>query len=247
MATPAPPPTPPTPPTRAAQHDAITRIATCNGCKASRFHNGVSIHTMHESVSFVNLKAIVAAAAGQEKRTFVGTVDGALVVSVNFNYETPPPAPAGEKKKKRARDPVEEAVEHAVDRVKRGLKENEDVTPQAIQSANNSLYALVSHLRGADGEVAVESWGLSYKKAEGAFASTTRPRLIISVRLTPGVAVSVAAILEHLGPRCTADGMLTIKPSESLNEGFRLPLSEQAQTAEAHGQRAVTLFATVQA
>jgi hypothetical protein len=39
--------------------------------------------------------------------------------------------------------------------------------------------------------------------------------------------------------------MITVQTATNLAENFRLPLSEQAQAAESHGQKALTLFATV--
>jgi len=101
-------------------------------------------------------------------------------------------------------------------------------------------------LRGASNETAVESWGLSFKKPEfNTGASSARPRLILSVRLTPGVPVPVPSLFQCLGVACTTDGMLTTQDSSSLANGFNLPLSDEARAAEVHGQRALTLFATV--
>ena len=83
----------PTAPSRQTQHDAIARVATAQQAVRSTFNNGVSVHKMPQSVSFSNLKAIMNSATGQEQRSFVGTVDGTIVVSVNFNYEAPTAPP----------------------------------------------------------------------------------------------------------------------------------------------------------
>lgn len=203
---------------------------------------------MPQSVSFSNLKSISNAAVGHEQRTFVGTVDGNIVISVNFNYQSPPPPPAA-RSKKRGRDEHEDAVEHAVQRVKRGLQDTDECSDEMLSSAKQALYTMLSRLRGAGGETAVESWGLSYKKPEAnehtASAASQRPRLILSARFTPGVAVPVPSLFQTLGVRCTADGMLTTQDSSGLAAGFNLPLSDHARAAESHGQKALTLFATV--
>lgn len=206
---------------------------------------------MAQSASFANLRAILSAAQsqGNGQRIFIGSRDGAIVVCVNYNYESPPPSSGTGRAsgKKRARDPVLEAVEQAVLRVKKGLKDDDDtVTEDMLASAQQALYTLLSRLRGAGGEDVVESWGLSFKKLEGP-SSSQRPRLILSARLTPGVAVPLAPLFSCLGIRCTSDGLVTTQDSSSLASGFDLPLSEQAHAAELHGQRAVTLFATVAA
>ena len=242
----------PTAPSRQTQHDGISRVASAQQAVRSTFNNGVSVHKMPQSVSFANLKAIMNAATAQEQRTFVGTVDGHIVVSVNFNYEAPtaPPQPT---KGKRGRDSNEDAVQAAVDRVKRGLVDDDQVSDEMLESSKAALYTMLTRLRGATNETAVESWGLSFKKPESGTVSNgtaaanaaSRPRLILSVRLTPGVAVPLPSLFQCLGVSCTGDGMLTTQESSSLATGFNLPLSDTARAAESHGQRALTLFATV--
>lgn len=230
--------------TRSERHESIARVAAAQNAENSTFRNGVSVHRMRQSVSFSNLSAILTAATGQTHQTFVGTVDGSIVVSVNFGYERPASEAAPARSKKRARDPHEEAAEQAVAQVKRRIGGKGDLKDAILDAARCALKALLEGLRGASGEPAIESWGLSFKKP-GAGGADQRPRLILSMRLTPGVAVPLATLFRLLGPRCKADGMLTTQDSTSLAAGFNLPLSEQAQTAEVHGQRALTLFATV--
>lgn len=236
----------PAPESRAEQHAALARVASAQTARSSKLANGVSLHTMPQSVSFANLRALltVAQSQGNSQRIFVGSRDGSIVVSVNHNFEPPLADARKASSKKRTRDPIEEAVQQAVQRVKRGLKGDESVTEGMLETALQALHALLTKLRGASGEDVVESWGLSLKKGE-TLATSQRPRLIISARLTPGVAVPLGALFSSLGIRCTADGMLTTQDSSSLATGFNLPLSEQGRTAEQHGQRAVTLFATV--
>lgn len=238
---------------RSQQHATIARIASAQNGRASQLTNGVSLHTMQQSVSFANLRALLTGAQGMGhgQRIFVGSRDGAIVVSLNFNFEAPslPRVEHAATSKKRGRDPIEEGVDAAVDRVRRSLKgiENAKISDQMLSTAKAALYTLLSRLRGAAGEEAVESWGLSCKKpVAGALLSTgTMPKLILSIRLTPGVAVPLPALFSCLGIRCTTDGMLTLQEPTSLAAGFNLPLGEAAKAAEQQGQRALTLFATV--
>ena len=74
-------------PSRQAQHEALAKAAGAQQALFSSLKNGVSMHKMSQSVSFAQLRSIMSAASGNEQRTFVGTVDGSIVVSVNFNYE----------------------------------------------------------------------------------------------------------------------------------------------------------------
>lgn len=233
-----------TPRTRLDQHESVSKVAATQNAENSTFRNGVSVHRMRQSVSFSNLAAILGAAADQAQRTFVGTMDGCIVVSVNFGYERKAPAPPPARSKKRSRDPHEEAAEQAVAQVRRRVVDTSELDDATLGAAQSALRALLADLRGASGETAIESWGLSFKKPE-ATGTTQRPRLILSVRLTPGVAVPLELLFRLLGPKCKTDGMMTTQDSAALASGFNLPLSEQAQAAEAHGQRALTLFATV--
>lgn len=244
-------PAPAAHPSRADQHATLARVASQQSARSSQLVNGVSLHNMPQSVSFANLRAMLTTAQtqGHGQRVFVGSRDGGIVVSVNYNFE-PPKRDSGTaqqpKGKKRGRDQLEEAVEQAVLRVKRGLKGDETVSDDMLSTAQHALYTLLTRLRGAGEEEVVESWGLSFKKLEGACGTGgQRPRLILSARLTPGVAVPLSAIFSCLGIRCTNDGMITLQESSSLASGFDLPLSEQARAAELFGQRAITLFATV--
>lgn len=247
-------PTAPAAPSRSDQHAAIARVASAQNASRSTFENGVSRHQMPPSASFTNLRAILAAAAGHERRAFVGTVNGTICVSINFNYEPPKASRSLAKTKKRGRDDNDDAVTAAVQRVKRGLQDSDNCTDEMLSSAHAALYALLTRLSGANGETVVESWGLSFKRPEvplngnaGPSGTATRPRLILSARLTPGVAVPLPSLLQCLGAQCSSDGMITIQSSEALAPGFNLPLSEQARAAETHGQRAITMFATVAA
>ena len=232
---------------RQEQHEALARAAAAQGAKRSTLTNGVSLHVMKENVSFSDLRAVLASAKEHESRAFVGTLDGAIVFSVNFNFAPPdqrgPDGGARGKSKKRSRDPDEETVEHAVERL---LKGSSSTPPEkGVHRAKQALHALLAQLRGSGGERVLESWGLFYKQIDS--VASARPQLIVSARLTPGVAVLLKGLFDALGKHCSVDGMLTTHPSTLLGSDFDLPLGEQAKAAEAHGQRSIILVATVDA
>jgi hypothetical protein len=120
-----------------------------------------------------------------------------------------------------------------------------------FRSAQAAALGVLKRVRGAGGEKAVESWGLSAKTAEktGGLvangAGLARPKLILSVRLAPGVAVSTHELRQALGSACACDGMITVADSSSMAAGFQLPMSEHSRAAEEAGQRSAMLFATV--
>ena len=224
-------------------HDAIAAAASKFSGSTSLLENGVSLHTLPSSVSFTQVKTMLSAAKEYDDRAFVGTKNGKLVFSVNFSYESPKQVESEQKKvKKRVRDPHEEAVQAAVHRVKRGVSE-EDLNVSMIENAKSALDAMLTQLRGARNETAIESWGLSFKKEET--SKMLRPRLILSFRMTPAVAISAKKLFKFLGAGCRTDGMLSTQNSSSIDHGFNLPLSEQATESEKHGQKAFNLFATV--
>lgn len=243
------PSTPQTPASRDAVHEALQRIARSQGSTRSSLSNGVSLHRMTESVSFTNLKSMLTAASGNEQNLYIGTVDGGLVVSMNFNRKARVVQSVPPHSKKRRRSPHEEAAEQAVERVKRGLGEGTNVDGKMLEAAKQAVQSLLASLRGAEGEVVTESYGLSFKCPEKLSAQPTgplsRPRLILSARLAPGVAVPLKALFSALGPLCTQDGMMTVQDGSTLAAGFNLPLSDQAAAACVHGQKAISLFATV--
>ena len=242
-------PTPQTLPSRDAVHEALQRVARTQGSQRSTLSNGVSLHRMTESVSFTNLKSMLAAAPGSDQNLYIGTVDGTLVVSLNFNRKAREVKSALPSSKKRRRSPHEEAAEQAVERVKRGMGEGTTINEKMLESAKQAVQSLLASLRGAEGEAVVESYGLSFKCPEKLSAQPTgplsRPRLILSARLAPGVAVPLKTLFSSLGSKCTQDGMMTVQDGSTLAAGFNLPLSDQAAAACVHGQKAISLFATV--
>jgi len=236
---------------RTEVHRQLTRVALTHGAKESTLTNGVSVHRMSESVSFDNVRSMLGIAKANENRVHIGTVDGHIVVSLNFNHQpttTTTTASSSSKSRKRSRDPHEEAAELTVNRVKKGLSEGSGVSDQMLETAQKAVHSLLASVRGANGENVIESYGLSFKtleKSTSTLPAASRPRLILSARLAPGVAVPLQMLFSALGSKCTQDGMLTVQDSSTLAQGFNLPLSEQAQAAVSHGQKAVSLFATV--
>ena len=243
---------------RQTTHDILQRLVGTQGATSSELRNGVSVHRLGESLSFTNVGAQLLAVSGLEPKLFIGCIEGSIVVSLNFNHEPPEAAPAASLTgKKRRVDPEEEQVQAAVERVRKGLAEGSEITEPMLEAAQAALVALLKTMRGSNGERAIESWGLNAKQPERANGQSNghangaaptapaRPKLILSARLSPGIAVSLDAVKRALGTTCFADGMFTVQSTTSFAAGFQLPLSDHAQVAEAAGQRSVMLLATV--
>ena len=186
-------------------------------------------------LSFAQMRTFLAAAAGDEKRAFVGTVAGEIVLSVNFSF-----APAAAPRKRRRGDA--EAVQAEVDRVRRCTDASDDL----LAAASEAALALTEQ-SGSSGERVIESWGLSAKTQQppaNANLLSERPALVLSARISPGVAVSVSGLKQALGT-CFADGMLVVGDSAALPASCQLPVGEHAAAALAAGQTAATLICTV--
>lgn len=249
-------------------HDALTKTVNTQGVKSSTFRNGVSVHRFSESLSFANVNDQLRVISESESKLFVGCIGQAIVVSLNFNYTLPVtnvPTPKQLVGKKRRIDPQEEAVQMAVERVRKGLLENSGISERMLENAQAALVALLKNVSGSNGEPAIESWGLNAKQPDrsdpnhanetkNAHLNTLpkiappmrqRPCLILSARLSPGIAVSLNSLKRALGTACFRDGMFTILDPNTFANGFQLPLSDHAQVAEAAGQRSIMLLATV--
>mgnify|MGYP001392533443 CR=1 FL=1 len=251
-----------------ATHETLTKLMKAQGGESSTLRNGVSVHRLRESLSFANAKDQLRIASPLESQLFIGCMEQAIVVSLNFKYVSPKLQPSLSKQlvgTKRRIDPDEEKVQMAVDRVRKGLVENSNISEDMLQTAQATLISLLKNVHGSNGERAIESWGLNAKHPEpanangenglnnehskespdAASATRKRPKLILSARMSPGIAVSLSALKHALGPVCFRDGMFTILDPTTFESGFQLPLSDHARVAEAAGQRSVMLLSTV--
>ena len=216
-------------------HSLLSRSSLATA--ESKFENSVSSHLIKTNIAFSTLTSVLLQAGDYRKQTFLGTTPDGFTLSVAFNYVAPPAPPVVGKK--RSRDPIQEEVERDLDKVCKKMGTESGVTSPMLEEAKTAILKL-SSMRGSKQERVVESWGL-HSKAPSTDASA--PKLILSAKLTPGVAVSLCALKEALGP-CFADGMLTTQ-REGLASGFQLPLTEHARVAEEEGVASLTIFATV--
>ena len=208
----------------------------------------VSSHRIESSLSFRSLGAFLDVIKSSDQikaeQVFVGTLDCNLYVSVAFRYEKPTPPPV--KKKRRIEedareDAIAKNIEKTIDRVRSvAQKTNSQVVDEEVLTgASQSLQSLLTTLKGPSGEDVVESWGLSATSASG--LQVGRPSLILSMRLSAGMPVSVSTLRRSLG-RSFVDGMLTTSNSKS---SYTLPITEQGAATEREGQASMLLHASV--
>ena len=216
-------------------HSLLSRSSLATA--ESKFENSVSSHLIKTNIAFSTLTSVLLQAGDYGKQTFLGTTPDGFTISVAFKYVAPPAQTATGKK--RVRDTIQEEVERDLDKVCKKMGSENGITPPMLEQAKTAILKL-SSMRGSKQERVVESWGL-HSKAPSTDASA--PKLILSAKLTPGVALSLCALKEALGS-CFADGMLTTQ-REELASGFQLPLTEHARVAEEEGVASLTIFATV--
>jgi hypothetical protein len=213
---------------RNAAHDRIARWAKTCGAEDVRLNNSVSVVDFgrKKSLSLEQLSELLKT-CDDKRRALFGSIGGNLIVSFNYQTQT-----NGQGKKKRGREETE-PVDEALARVKK----KSDLSEEHVAVARAAVVALTG-VRGVGGENAVQSWGLHTSNGE-----SSRPRLILSARLTPGIAVGIYDLKTALGN--ISDGLITLQEPSAVFAGFNLPLTEATRTASALGATPVTLLATV--
>ena len=229
------------PSTAPAAHSVLVQAAGALRVSRSELRNRVSVHRMPPTTPFSSMFGFqkIASAERHAERTFVGSLGGEIVFSLNTGYATgledagkcgvPP------KKRKRARDTADEDAERCTQKVYIHARER-SVSERSLEAGRECLAALLK-LRGAQGERIVESYVLSVRKKNG-----TTDGLVLGTRLSAGVPVSMSALCEAV--RTCRDGLFTVDGAK-LKQDFDLPLSDQGKAADASGQKSLLLMASV--
>ena len=224
-----------------AHRAVIAHVGSSLRVERSELKPMLSMHVMPDSLPLSHLFTFqkIATSCGKAGMSAMGTVDGKISFSINARPR-PPPAPS----RKRNRDTSREEAERACARVKKCGERAERVPEETYDAAKDVLTEIIK-LRGTSGEQLVESWGLSLRTGGqwGAPADKdSPPNLVISARLSAGVAVGIRDVVAAVAP--CKDGLLTVN-GDSVNSDFRLPQTEQSITAESGGQRSLMLLASV--
>jgi len=223
-------------------HSRILQSADTLKIVKSTLAEKVSRHELSETaaLSTISLFQRVAAQSSCAKLSFVGSVAGKIVLSVNTSASRPAPP-----LKKRKIDTSQEEAHRAIEKVKRSGTEADKIRKETFEVAQEAITALL-RVRGAAGENVIESWTVSLRKAGdwgGRQANAdSLPQLFIGARVTAGVAVPLAEVCAALST--FQDGMVTTS-MDRVGADFRLPLSTQGEAAEETGQRSLLLLATV--
>jgi len=232
----------------AAAHESLAACASGVGATDSKLVGRVSRHVVPPSVSFTNLarlhdaaKALRSDAVGKVQ-DYVGTSGKNLVYSARFDHaasaaHAPPPfspsplSPTGAasaSRKRRREDDELEALEVAVNDARKKVKSAKDIPATDVDAAEALIGRALQTLRGPAGERVVQSYGLLPKKLDADDASE---RLVVALRCTPGVALSISSLRSAMGG-FWQDGMVSV---ESDEPSLKLPSTEEGRIAEANG------------
>lgn len=220
-------------------HRAVQQASSTLRVVKSVIRERVSVHTMSDPTPFSNMFSFqkIATGASTGSKTFVGSMTGELVFSVNTAYTPPEPTRSG---KKRSLDTSTEDAERAIAKVRRSSG-SETISNASFKAAQECVASLIK-LKGAKGESVIESWAVSLRKSGQWGAGSTGPSLVIAARMTAGVAIPLGTLCNAM--RVCRDGMLAVS-TDRIHEEFDLPLTDQGVTADERGQKSVLVFASV--
>lgn len=227
---------------QAAHTRVLQQCANSLRIVKSTLNRSVSCHVIANSTTFQSVLAFHNLALEEkcENKSFIGSVEGDLCVSVNAAYKKP----EEQRSKKRRADVESEDAERAISKIKKSGKDAEQISDASYQIAQECVSSLLK-MKGANLEPCLESWALSLRKPGeyGAASSPDgRPSLVIAARFTGGVAVPIASLLSTF--KSCRDGMLSTS-TDDVNRAFKLPMSEQCEEGHERGQRSILLLASV--
>lgn len=252
-------------------HDAITNHAGAIGATHSKLARCVSMHYACNPVSFNQIGKFLdhSIKVFRNKRHYnMGTLSGEIIVSVNLANSVPQPDTTSTLKSKRSFDDSHERAKQAVDQARKILKRGSASVPvdeEHLTYAQGVIERMFRDLRGSNGELVLESLGLSIAPSSVMRANTsnfnsqpnssppmsptnfsTRPQFILACRLSGGIAVPLYMLKSILSTRdgTLFDGLVTTKV-DSLGPEYRLPLSQLGSCAASKGQQSFLLFAAI--
>ena len=234
----------------------------------SRTTNSTSVHTLPLSVTFQSLEAarqrlveLTDAAPGGEMRdantdaeaygctAYLSMQHKDLTLSTRFWPKKGTPAPPipdpGSKKRKRVLD-TEATTCGKVQKAVETLKSSGSFSQNELTIAEAVLTRSVQTLRGANGEVAVQSFALVPKKlaVDEREVHNASDSIVIAMRLNSGVAVPMDSLKAVLG-LCWKDGVLTSQDECCGVSAKDIPHTELGTAAMEHGNHPMLLVTSV--
>ena len=225
-------------------HRTLQQSAAVLKVVRSTMRNRTTTHSMPETTAFASLFGFqkITHQISCASKTFIGSIDGEILLSVNTAY-APVEEPGAPKKKKRGRDTAEEDADRAVAKVERSGADAHKVSQATFNAARGVLKEMLN-TRGVSNEPVIESWAVSLRKpgSWGAAQNGQMPSIVIGFRLAAGVPIPLGKLCTSL--RICRDGLVTTSV-ERVNTDFDLPLSDQGSAAQDSGQKSILLLASI--
>ena len=245
-----------------AAHGSLEAVAREQGCTESRLIGRVSRHTLPSTASFANLtalynavkKAVVgisSSSISSAQPCFLATTGSSLVFSTRFSeagseeastavtapcIAIPPTAAQGKRKRQLCED-----QEDGVVKARRRLSATSSLATAHELDTAQRVVEQVLRLRGPAGEVLVQSYALLTKKLKPTDAS---PSVVVAIRLSSGIAVSIAALKRCLGG-CWQDGLVSSESSVNGVCDRDLPLTEEGAASMSMGNLPLLIVTSI--
>lgn len=244
-----------------AAHGSLEAVAREQGCTESRLIGRVSRHTLPSTASFANLTALYNAAKravvgssssiSSAQPCFLATTGSSLVFSTRFSeaesegastavttpcIAIPPTAAQGKRKRQLCED-----QEDGVVKARRRLSATSSLATAHELDTAQRVVEQVLRLRGPAGEVLVQSYALLTKKLKPTDAS---PSVVVAIRLSSGIAVSIAALKRCLGG-CWQDGLVSSESSVNGVCDRDLPLTEEGAASMSMGNLPLLIVTSI--
>ena len=224
-------------------HERVRSYATSLGITKSTANGRVSSHVVSNSTTFASMFQFqkLASDGSCGEQTFVGSISGELVYSVNILHKKGDKVLVG--KKRRADTTTEEAT-RAILRVQKSGSDANSITEGSYNVAKQTISNLLK-IKGSSGENALESWAVSLRKPGDYGAAPSkdgRSSLVIAARMAGGLPIPMSAIYSAL--QFCKDGMITVS-NDKVSTEFDLPMTEQCKEAHERGQKSILFLASV--
>ena len=248
-----------------AAHQSLEAVAREQGCTESRLIGRVSRHTLPSTASFANLtalynaakKAVVGSSSSSSNSIsnaqpcFLATTGSSLVFSTRFSeaeseeastavtapcIAVPPTAAQGKRKRQLCED-----QEDGIVKARRRLSATSSLATAHELDTAQRVVEQVLRLRGPAGEVLVQSYALLTKKLKPTDAS---PSVVVAIRLSSGIAVSIAALKRCLGG-CWQDGLVSSESSVNGVCDRDLPLTEEGAASMSMGNLPLLIVTSI--
>ena len=226
-------------------HSRLAAVVLPLGPTRSTLRNGISSHVVADAITLTQMDRTHAGARQLQPRLslLLGSVDKQIRVSACLQPSRTAPPPAVRHRKRGRVSESERKADEVVAGVRRRLGSRLGVLTATQLEIGHAVVRQLVELRGSGGERVLEAVGLSATDPQHVADQTDgRPALVLSARLAPGVAVSLADLRAALAP--CSDGALTTM-STGLAAQYSLPAPVDALDPVASGQAPIFLHAAV--